>query len=219
MLETYGPPPYFVPRRGRGQTNSEYQIVRAVHIEKYFDRFMGSNELETLVNMYWVMVDEVYDIEEFYARSSQRDARRPGGAYKEWAARNSMNNKKLNEFRNTLRPVMATVSDHLHKRELLDEVVPPAPEEQAEVTRATIDLFKEAYSKNVFTATGDRRRQYTDERGNVYHHASKAYCLDQSLGQCVIAAQVIEIQDDPFRPPRRVIGLTVPIDAAPRSPL
>lgn len=197
MLETYGPPPYYIPRRRRDQSTSDYQIERAAHIEKYFDRFMGNNELETLVNIYWAMVGE---------------SEPHGHAHKEWAIKNSMNNKKLKEFLNTLRPVMEAVADHLNKPELLDEVDPPRPEEQMEVNRATIDLFIQSYSKNLFTLSG--RRQYTDERGNTYGHTAKHYCLDRTLAPVVIAAQVMEIQDDPLKPPRRVIGLSVPISEA-----
>jgi len=210
MLETYGPPVFYVPRRKRGQTAAEYQIEREVHIERYFSRFMGSNELETLVILYWTMVDEVYELEtRTQSQSQSRGAR--GLAYKDWAVENSMNNKKLKEFRNTLDPVMQAVARHLSEDQLLDEVEGPDVTELAEIARATLELFKQAYSKNVFVLYGDRGKRYIDSRNNMYMHATKSYCNDHSMAGQVIAAQVMEIQDDPSKPPRRMIGLSVPI--------
>lgn len=205
MLEIYGPPLYYVPRRTRGQDNAEYQSVRMAHIEKYFDRFMGKTELDTLLNTYWTMVSEIQTDSIDGAEGIDRYA-----PYKRWAVNNSINNKKLREFVNTLGPVMDAVADHLNKPELLDDVYPPTPEEQLEVNDAVLDLFKQAYAKNVFRLTG--RRQYTDERGITYSHAAKHYCLEHTLDSAVIAAQIMEIQDDPSRPTRRVIGLSVPVE-------
>jgi len=206
MLETYGPPPFYVPRRKRGQTAAEYQIEREVHIERYFSRFMGSNELETLIILYWTMIDEVYELDSRGGRQS----------YKDWAMENSMNNKKLKEFRNTLDPVMQAVARHLSEDQLLDDVEGPDATEIADITWAALDLFKQAYSKNVFILYG-RGRRYIDDRCNIYTHSAKSYCTDHSMTEQVIAAQVMEIQDDPFMPTRRMIGLSVPI-SKPTSP-
>jgi HrpA-like RNA helicase len=203
MLETYGPPPFYVPRRKRGQTAAEYQIEREVHIERYFSRFMGSNELETLVILYWTMVDEVYELET-YSKAGNR-------SYKDWAMENSMNNKKLKEFRNTLDPVMQSVARHLSEDQLLDDVEGPDVTELAGIARATLEFFKQAYSKNVFILYGGRGKRYTDSRHNIYMHSTKSYCTDHSMAEQVIAAQVMEIQDNPFMPTRRMIGLSVPI--------
>lgn len=124
---------------------------------------------------------------------------------------NSMNNKKLKEFRNTLDPVMQSVARHLSEDHLLDDVEGPDVTELAEIARATLELFKQAYSKNVFILYGGRGRRYIDSRHNVYTHSAKSYCTDHSMPEQVIAAQVMEIQDNPVMPTRRMIGLSVPI--------
>jgi hypothetical protein len=212
MLESYGPPPYYVPRRTRGQTRAEYQLQREVHIEKYFQRFMGSNEIETLVKMYWIMLDEVYDIEDH-----EPSIRYP---YKEWAVRNSMNNKKLSEFRNTYRSVMGAVANHLNKPQFLDDVAAPEPTEISGLMSVTLEMFKHAYSRNTFTLStrsSNRRTYVRDGTHNgppqTFNLTAQHYCLPATSAppDKVIAAQVMEIQSDPSGPVRRIIGLTVPI--------
>lgn len=212
MLESYGPPPFYIPRRQRGQSQMEYQVEREVHIEKYFKRFMGSNELETLINVYWTMTDEVYLMTEQQHRLHRvQDAH--VDPWKEWAKDNSMNNKKLREFRNTMRPVLQAVATKLRRPELLEDIAPPAPEEEQVVSNAAIDLFKQAYVQNIFTLTSGKNYQSSLAYDHKYYtHGTKTYCTGRSTeyADTVIAAQIMEIQDARGGT-RNIIGLTVPV--------
>jgi HrpA-like RNA helicase len=205
MLEIYGPPPFYIPRKKRGQTHSDYQIERDVHIESYFERFFGATELHTLVNLYWTMADEVYLIEEYHR--SQRHA--PSNYLKEWAVKNSMNNKKLKEFRNTFRSVLESVASHCHHPSLLDDMEPPSPGELLSLGDKAMGFFIKAYSHNVFTQVD--RDVYVDEHGNKYKHTRKTYCRRYEPPATIVAAQVIEIKETPESIPRRMIGLSIPI--------
>ena len=205
MLECYGPPPFYIPRKKRGQSNADYAIERDVHIESYFERFFGATELHTLINLYWMMTDEVYLIEEYHR--SQRHA--PSNYLKEWAVKNSMNNKKLKEFRNTFRSVLESVATHCHCPSLLDDMEPPSPGELLSLGDKSMDFFIKAYSHNTFTIT--EGNYYLDEHGNRYRHTRKTYCRRSEYGQTIVAAQVIEIKETPESTPRRMVGLSIPI--------
>lgn len=204
-LECYGPPPFYVPRRKRGQTNSEYLTEKQAHIDTYFDRFRGQNELETLINLYWTMTDEIYEM-----TRQHKERRLPTHSVaKDWAVQNSMNNKKLKEFTNTMRPVLESVAMHLGMPQILDDMEPPSPMEMSDVMRQTLDMFRCAYSRNRFTFIG--KGSYVDKHNNIYKHTSTAYSLQPAGQDMVIAAQVMEMQDKPGAPPRRMIGLSLPI--------
>lgn len=203
MLECYGPPPFYVPRRKRDQTQSEYITDRDVHIDKYFDRFMGNNELETLINLYWIMTDELY-IMRSHSKNGQGH-----GHLRDWAVENSMNNKKLKEFRNTMKQVLSSVAVHLDAPQIQDDMMPPAPEEMSYVISETLDLFRLAYARNQFTYVG--KGKYLDQYGNEYRHSSTTYSHRPAGQVTLVAAQVMELQNRQDCPPRRIIGLSLEI--------
>lgn len=200
FLEIYGPPPFYVPRRRRGQIQIDYQSERSAHIEKYFSRFMGKTEIHTLINLYWTMSDEI-----FLLKSVARDFQ----AAKTWAIENSMNNKKIKEFHNIMKPIMISVSKYVRDRDLLDSLEPP--ENMEEISQKVISLFTKAYHTNTFTL--EHGNVYIDKKHQRYRHATRTYCSGNSVPTQIIAAQVMEIQDDISGSIRRVVGLSVPIES------
>lgn len=208
MLESYGPPPFYIPRRQRGQSQMDYQMQRETHIEKYFKRFMGSNELETLINVYWTMTDEVYLIKEQRQRLYHETHTDP---WKQWAQDNSMNNKKLREIRNTMGPVLQAVATKLRRPELLEDIAPPSAQEEQEVYDAALSLFKKAYIKNTFhKMDGKKYKSDLVHDRKSYTHGTKTYCNSSDYPNQVIAAQIMEIQTA-GGVTRNIIGLTVPV--------
>ena len=170
-------------------------------MEKYFDRFRGKSEIETLINLYWIMTDEIYLMQ---MHGTTKFARR------DWAVQNSMNNKKIKEFQNTMRSVLETVADHLRQSRLLDEIEPPSDADLSSISKKAIDLFKVAYRHNRFIQ--NERGMYENEHGQTFRHSAKSYCTDMNTYPCVIAAQVFEIHDVSSMYSRRMIALSVPAD-------
>lgn len=203
FLELYGPPPFYIPRRNRGQTKADYTTMRDVHIEKHFSRFMGATGIETLINLYWTMGDEVYDIQQYQRCGYLK-------AILSWSQENSMNNRKLKEIHNCLRAVMRSVAEYLDEDDILDEVESPSKTEMPVITAQTITLFKQAYRGNTFIQDKGDTYHPVGQEINQYRHKPGDYNTCKLHYPAVIAAQVMEIQG--VYGTSKIIGLTVPVD-------
>ena len=85
LIDCYGPSYYWIPRRNRDQSTTEYRIATDAHKEKYFSEFVGSSDVETALNMWNTLMDDVggYDA--------------GPKAILTWTQENSINHKKLKE--------------------------------------------------------------------------------------------------------------------------
>lgn len=87
LIDCYGPSYYWYPRRDRDQTEDQYDTARDRHYERYFERFQGLSDVESLARMWGFFMNEIKGFER------SRDVR----LVNEWAYNNSINAKKLRE--------------------------------------------------------------------------------------------------------------------------
>lgn len=211
MLETYGPPPFYVPRPHKGEDRRTYDARKMAHIDKYFTRFKEATEIETLVHLFWTMNDEVYDLQCGY--HTQRRGERPFMAYvKQWCVDNSMNFKKIKEFYNIFRPVLRSVSRYLKVKELAGDIDGPEETDMPVIYGNIMRLFREAYAENTFTQMAGNKYSKDSESGwmtNVYKLGNTQYSTQLGFSSKIIAAQVIEIQS--HYGINRLVGLYVPV--------
>uniref|UniRef100_A0A6C0J515 Helicase n=1 Tax=viral metagenome TaxID=1070528 RepID=A0A6C0J515_9ZZZZ len=194
MLEIYGPPPFYVPRKQKMQSHSEYLVVKDAHIETYFGRFRGPTEIHTLIQLFWDMNEEIY--EEQYSLEQNIPFIL---AAKTWAVKNSMNFKKIKEFYKIYTSVRYTVSLYIDRPSIADEIEGPDPSDIMTIQRNTIELFREAYAENTFIQfSGNNYIKKCDAKcinPIIYKIVTNNnYSLMREYPASVIAAQVIEIQ-------------------------
>lgn len=190
MLETYGPPPFYIPRRNRGEPPCEYQARKDTHMEKYFKRFKGNTEIETLVNLFWIMNNEVYEL--------QCHTNKPFiTCVKFWCNDNSMNFKKIKEFYNIYHKVLRSISTYLKDNSLMDDLESPNDTDMHIIHSNILSLFRLSYADNEFTQmTGNKYMRSTDKcisSRNIYK-SSSVYSTAHGFFPKIIAAQIVEIQ-------------------------
>jgi len=193
MLECYGPPYFFVPRRKKDETTAEYNTRKQEHIESYHQRFRGPTDMHTLINIAWTMFEEI-DI-------SIRRSRRKFPYFrwlKFWASDNSMNNKKLYEFVSAVETVEEALFED-YKIKQIDREIFPTKSQMATITNKSINIFTQTYRFNTFeldestahAATSMYKHQHTGQ----YHKINKFTSFNSMEGtpQTIVAAQTIEI--------------------------
>lgn len=86
LIDSYGPSYFWVPRRNTDMSVQEYNLMVQAHKTKYFDKFIGSNDLETSLNMWNDFVSVIGGIQPSAKQIST------------WTRENSINNKKMREL-------------------------------------------------------------------------------------------------------------------------
>ncbi len=87
MADVFGPSLFWMPRKNKKEGKNEYRMRLEEHKHKYFDGFIGSNPLESLIFAFHDCIKEVGG----GLDSNFRKVRR-------WSVENSCNNKKLKEL-------------------------------------------------------------------------------------------------------------------------
>lgn len=93
MLEVGAGEIFFIPRKTRNESESDYQIRRLAHIEKYHETFRGDTDIHTLVNVFWDLITYVQNIKSF-------DMTYRTGFYnyvKDFSIKYSLNNRVMRE--------------------------------------------------------------------------------------------------------------------------
>ncbi|MFS8159730.1 MAG: helicase-related protein, partial [Candidatus Roizmanbacteria bacterium] len=88
MTDLYGPSPFWFPRKEKHEKTNMYHMRLRYYIEEHFEKYLGQNSLETMVNMFKDCMDT-------YAKD---DLYTPPWMIKEYCNDNSCNNKKLREI-------------------------------------------------------------------------------------------------------------------------
>ena len=91
LIDSYSPPYFIYPNQTQDETLADYQIKRQTHEKNYFLRFKGESSLATMINWWSDLMNDI----------GGPDA--PSDDIKDWAVRNSVNNKKLSEVFNVIR--------------------------------------------------------------------------------------------------------------------
>lgn len=89
VVDLYGPPLFFFPRKEKHENPKHYRARLEEHSRKYFSKFQGNNPVESLVFA-------MYDCLHIAGAEKGLDA--PFGKLRMWAVDNSCNNKKLREI-------------------------------------------------------------------------------------------------------------------------
>jgi len=198
MIEVFEPGYFYIPRRQRGESDSEYQARKDVHIEKYHEKFRGLTDIHTLVNIFWEMMEFIR-----VAKSYDRSVRGDFFNYvKNFAIDNQMNNKKLREMLTVLRDVEESTLNLLEEGSNIDlhSVIPDGGYEN--LGNRTAEIFGRAYVNNTFVRTVDRRGQviYQDPKSQIIYRIGTRSNFSQIVitsregpGR-IIAAETIEVQ-------------------------
>ena len=86
ILDCYGPPLYFYPKKEVSMSAKEYDIFKKEFYDEYFEKFEGENDLETLMNLWNFMVEKVEGIDPNYEEVLNL------------SKEESLNNKKVQEL-------------------------------------------------------------------------------------------------------------------------
>ena len=198
MLEVYEPGYFFVPRKDRGETQSDYLARRDVHVEKYHEKFRGDTDIHTLVNIFWEMIDFIR-----VARSYDRASR--SGFYdyvRNFSNDNMMNNKKLREMLVVLRDVETTVLNMIDSKSpiTLQNVYPEGG--YGSLGNRIAQIFAQGYFVNTFTRGMTQKGEavYIDEKTGISYRLSgrssfSRIVFNNTTGpEKIVAGFTIEVQ-------------------------
>lgn len=101
LADLYGPPLFWFPRKKKDEDPKVYKSRMVEYIDEYFSKFEGDNPLETLLFAFKDCMDHSPD---YNVMSGVH-------ATKEWAQKNSINNKKLREVIMQMRRMMKIISN------------------------------------------------------------------------------------------------------------
>jgi len=86
LIDCFGPPYFWYPRRSINEKMEDYYIRLDAHREKYFNQFRGPTDVDTMLNMWSSLTTYIRGID----RRSERIFK--------WCQNNSINNKKIQEL-------------------------------------------------------------------------------------------------------------------------
>ena len=94
MIDSYGPPYFWFPKKERNMIATDYNELVELHREQYFDKYKGKTEIDTFLNIFNDMIEEIGYF---------------GADIKDYCVKNSLNNKKMREMINIVRQSINTV--------------------------------------------------------------------------------------------------------------
>lgn len=221
MLEAFGPPYFYVPRRTRAESVGEYQARRDSHVERYHEKFRGATDIHTLVNIFWEMMSDI-DVARKYDQATQGKI---SHYVKEWTTNNSMNNKKIKEFMLIMRDVESLIESKIKEntplrselpQNSIDRMLPLSNQTPYQSFTLGQDVpsgafgvlgdniagtFAQAYIANLFTRGVDDRRRitYNDPRTGIQYKINRNNSFNKiEISELtgpgvIIAAQTIEV--------------------------
>lgn len=216
MIEAYGPSYFFVPRKRRDETLTEYIARKDAYIDKYHERFRGPTDIHTFVNIFWSMMSDI-DV----ARRHDQHTRYNFMNYiREWSRNNSMNNKKIKEFLAVMRDVESIIESKRNEEVSLRESLPKSG--QAETLprgesgqygfsigrdlpdggytilgNAIVPIFARAYQVNQFILDPDRRGKtlYLDPKTGIRYKINRNSSFNSIVDDpdVIVVAQTVEV--------------------------
>lgn len=131
MVDSFGPPYFFYPRKRSEISMSDYRMQLDKHIDEYFNGFRGRSDLDTLINIWNDLIDTLQGLNH-----------RPKDLL-EWCQRNSMNHKKIREI---FKIVQACVTISMR----LGMLIKVGPFTTEGLIKAIRPIIAEVYSDRVF---------------------------------------------------------------------
>jgi HrpA-like RNA helicase len=155
LIDCFGPY-YFYPRKEEGMNAKEYETVKMKTYAKYFAKFEGFNDIESMMRMWNVMMSELQTLKPGYL------------PVLEWSKKNSMNNKKMQEVVKIVRQCCTYIAKNFGQEIVL------GPFNERKVYLLSESLIQYAYYNFIFTHSGS---------GNYYNAKTKEYFrLDRRQG-------------------------------------
>jgi HrpA-like RNA helicase/SAM-dependent methyltransferase len=220
MIETYGPSYFYVPRRGREETMTEYNARKDAHIEEYHEKFRGATDIHTFANIFWQMMSDI-DVARKY---DMRTRHHFMNYVLEWSNNNQMNHKKIKEFLSAMREVESIVESKIQREVSLRTVSPESGKAEIlprgrlgkhgfSIGRDLPDggyvvlgnivapIFAQAYHMNKFVQDRDRRGKivYLDKRTGIQYMINRRASFNEIVVTnregplTIVAAQTVEV--------------------------
>jgi len=195
MLENYDSGYFYIPRRGRNESQAEYQLRRDVQTDKYHEKFRGPTDIHTLVNIFWSLID-------FTRLARSYDWRTRNRMYdyvKNFAEENQMNNRKLHELMVVLRDVENIILDILNVSIDFGQLHPDGA--YLQLGNQAARVFAKAYVSNLLIRDTDRKGKiiYVNKDGIPYRITGRSTFsyiqITKTSGPIrLVAGQTIEVQ-------------------------
>jgi len=195
MLENYDSGYFYIPRRGRNESQAEYQLRRDVQTDKYHEKFRGPTDIHTLVNIFWSLID-------FTRLARSYDWRTRNRMYdyvKNFAEENQMNNRKLHELMVVLRDVENIILDILNVSIDFGQLHPDGA--YLQLGNQAARVFAKAYVSNLLIRDTDRKGKiiYVNKDGIPYRISGRSTFsyiqITKTSGPIrLVAGQTIEVQ-------------------------
>lgn len=135
LIDAYGPPYFWTPRRNDKETNADYRKRVFAHKMKYFEKFRGESDLHTILNIWRDLYGELgYD-----PRISDVNG---------WASENSINAKKYREFLQILYQCINRVLDKGYQVRI-------GPFNSDNVVKAAAPLLAKSYFDRIMVNNGN----------------------------------------------------------------
>lgn len=110
MIEVYGPSFFFSPRKLPMESVSEHNAIVKENTKKYHEKFRGTTDIHTFVNIYWNLriFQEIAGVDQTHV----------------WSRLNSMNNRKIQEMLIVLNQIEQSIQNMLSGVILFKNIVP-----------------------------------------------------------------------------------------------
>lgn len=220
MIESYGPSYFYIPRKNRNESITEYVARKDAHIEEYHEKFRGQTDIHTFVNLFWEMMSEI-DIARKYDRSTRNKF---SNYIRDWARDNSMNNKKINEYLTVMRDIESIVESKINDDTEIRADLPNSGQAETlprgqlgqygfslgrdlpnggytTLGNVVAAIFARAYHANQFIRNHDRRGNvvYTDRKTGIQYKINRSSSFNSTIindfdgpGEIVVA-QTVEV--------------------------
>jgi len=220
MVEAYGPSYFYIPRRQKEETMSEYIARKDAHIEKYHQRFRGPTDIHTFANIFWEMMSDMNVAQRYDMHTRHKFP----NYVREWSKNNQMNHKKIKEFLSVMRDVESIAESKLSREGPLRGAAPNSG--QAEILprgqlgkhgfsigrdlpeggyvilgNVVAPIFAQAYFMNKFVQDRDRRNKiaYLDTQTGIRYKINRSTSFneikitDQEGPMTIVVAQTVEV--------------------------
>lgn len=101
LIDSWDPPYFYLPRKGKDESQHVFNLRLQEHIDKYFHPYMGKSDIETMINMWHDLMNNIggYNIKDIDM-----------GDVKFWTAQHSINFKKIRELLNIIRQIINRIN-------------------------------------------------------------------------------------------------------------
>jgi HrpA-like RNA helicase len=205
MIESYGPSYFYIPRKGRNESQIEYVARKDDHIEQYHEKFRGQTDIHSFVNIFWEMMTDIN-----LAKKYDRGSRKNGftNYVKEWSVANSMNNKKIKEYLNVMRDIESVVEGKISDNTELRTNLPSSSLGKdlpkggfSQLGNVVAIIFARAYSGNQLVRTRDLRNNfvYVDQKTQIPYKINKSSSFNSVVmnslegPMVIVVSQTVEV--------------------------